>query len=79
MVDRGVRGCGALVVAWHGMGVEDRDGSLTGIGVAWRIKWVFVLFVGEDQVGLWWVSGGDRGTSVVGFGRSTWRCEIFLG
>ena len=34
--------------------------------------WVFVLFMGEDQVGLWWVSGGDRGKLVVGFGRSTW-------
>ena len=28
--------------------------------------------MGEDQVGLWWVSGGDRGKSVVGFGRSAW-------
>jgi len=26
--------------------------------------------VGEDRVGLWWVSGGDRGKSVVGF---VWR------
>ena len=54
MVDRGGRGCGGLVVAWHGVGVEDCDGSLTGIGMAWRIKWVFVLFVivgVEDQVG----------------------------
>ena len=25
------------------------------------------MFVGEDQVGLWWFSGGDHGRSVVGF------------
>ena len=62
-------------LAWALIDVEDRDGSLTGIGMAWRIEWVFVLFVGEDRVGLWWVSGGDYGTSVVGFGRSAWHCD----
>ena len=41
-------------VAWALIGMEDRDGSLMRIDVAWRIKWVFVLFVGEDRVGLWW-------------------------
>ena len=41
-------------MAWSLIGVEDCDGSLMGIDVAWRIKWVFVLFVGEDRVGLWW-------------------------
>ena len=25
------------------------------------------MFVGEDRVGLWWVSGGDHGRSVVTF------------
>ena len=35
-------------LAWALIGVEDRDGSLMGIGVVWRIEWVFVLFVGED-------------------------------
>ena len=45
-----------LGVAWALISVEDRDGSFMGIGVAWRIKWVFVLFVGEDRVGLWWRS-----------------------
>ena len=37
--------CGGLVVAWCGVHWS-----------AWRIEWVFVLFVGEDWVGLWWRS-----------------------
>ena len=34
--------------------------------------------MGEDQVGLWWVSGGDRGKLVVGFGRSTWVILVWV-
>ena len=59
--------------AWALISVEDRDGSLTGIGVAWRggsSGYLFCLWVKIE-----WVCGGDRGTSVVGFGRSTWRCD----
>ena len=46
-------------------GVKSCGGGGSCIGG--YLLWEFVVFVGKDCVGLWWVSGGDHGRSVVGF------------